>query len=272
MTSRVKREISKESWDQYYRRYQYVLAHRYLIPLLIQWGVDLDGKRLLEVGCGDGGCGAAFHDLGCIVTMMDLDERLVSLAERFNDEKGLNIKTFAGDIFDEHGEVYKQGPFDIVMFRDVMEHLDEPDRALEIAARNLSGGGVILVVFPPYYSPYGAHQQILPRKMIGPIPYNKLPYIQLLPHRIFSAIVGGEGAANREVQRLRGIRLTLGRFEGSADRAGFKIRRKKLYLSRPTFALRYGIPVIEASILGKVPLLNELVVTAGYYLLEPAEG
>ena len=269
MPPRVKNQIA-DDWDAYYRRYQFDLAAKYLIPALVGWGVKLDGQNFLEIGCGDGGCGAAFHGMGCRVVMMDIEERLVALARVSNEKEGIDIKTFAGDVFDESGPFYQEGPFDLVMFRDVMEHLEDPVRALEIVRRHLTPTGAIFVVFPPYYSPYGAHQQILPRKRIAFLPYNKLPYLQLLPAPWFRWIVRGDAPPNREVERLSGVRLTIGRFEKSAKRAGLSIQRKKLYLSRPTFALRYGLPVVGASVLGAVPLLRELVVTAGYYLLERA--
>lgn len=132
---------------------------------------------------------------------------------------------------------------------------------------HLAEGGVAFVVFPPYYSPYGGHQQILPRRKIGFVPYNKLPYIQLLPDALFKRIVAGDSPANDEVERLRGVRLTLKRFARGTGRAGFEISRRKLYLSRSTFSLRYGMPVIGASFLGRIPLVNELTTTAAYFLL-----
>lgn len=263
----VKSEIASGDWGDYYRRYQASLAERYLIPVLTRWGVALQGRHLLEVGCGDGGCGATFHRAGCRVVMMDVDERLVATAKKANDTEGIDIPTFVGDALDPEATFYSHGPFDIVLFRDVMEHLEDPVNALKIVKQHLSQDGVVFVVFPPYYSPYGAHQQILPRKTIAGIPYNKLPYLQLLPKAWFLRIVAGDSTANEEVARLSDVRLTIGRFESSVRAAGLQIRERKTYLSRPTFALRYGLPVVPAGFLGKIPLLRELCVTAAYYLL-----
>jgi SAM-dependent methyltransferase len=265
----VKKEISSHEWDDYYRRYQVDLANRYLIPTLTRWGIAVAGSRLLEIGCGDGGCGAAFHAAGCDVTMMDVDERLVGIAKQANTKENIVIPTYVGDVFDADGEFYSHGPFDIVLFRDVIEHLEAPHRALEVVKRYLDPRGVVFIVFPPYFSPYGAHQQILPRKTIAGIPYNKLPYLQLLPKPWFLNIARGETPANHEVMRLRDVCLTISGFEKSATRAGFRVRERTTYLSRPTFALRYGLPVIPASVIGAIPIVRELVVTAAYYLLEP---
>jgi len=272
MSRRVKRDFSREDWETYYRRYQRTLARKYLIPIFSRWGVDLKGKKLLEVGCGNGGCAAEFSRAGCHVVMMDIDERLVELAGEHNDKEGVRAEAFAGDVRNEAAPFWRRGPFDIVMFRDVMEHLERPAAVLRIVRRFLSPVGVVLVVFPPYYSPYGAHQQILPRKKFLFVPYNKLPYIQMLPERMFLRLVRGEGPSNEEVARLSTIRLTIRKFEKEIREAGFVEREKRTYLSRPSFALRYGLPVVDAGILGRVPLVAEAAVTAVYYLLTPASS
>lgn len=221
----------------------------------------------MEVGCGDGGCAAAFERAGGKVIMMDIDPRLIAIANRLNAQEGIRAPAFVGDVFDDTADFYRAGPFDLVVLRDVVEHLASAADALQIIGRHLSEGGRLYVVFPPYYSPYGAHQQILPRKRLGPLPYNKLPWVQLLPERWFRALARGDSPQNAEVERLRGIRLTIGKFERAVKESGFEVERRKLYLSRPTFALRYGFPVLGAPLIGRVPILRELFVTAAYYLL-----
>ncbi len=256
------------TWDEAYRRYQRALTTRYLIPVLARWSVVLPGKSLLEVGCGDGGCAAEFYRAGCRVTAIDINERLVGIAADLNRKENVDVRTIAGDVCRGDSPGLDEGPFDIIVLRDVVEHLECLDTALGNVKAAMAPGGVVFVVFPPYYSPYGAHQQILPAKKLGFLPYNKLPYIQLLPDRFFNAVTAGEAAPNQDVHALRRIRLTLGRFENHARRTGFVVKRRKYYLLRPTYKLRYGVPVVGAGILGRVPVLRELIVTAGYYLLE----
>lgn len=258
---------SEDSWDEQYRRYQAKLAAGYLIPVLRNWGVGLEGKKFLEVGCGDGGCAAEFHRSGCRATALDIDERLVSIASSLNEKEGLRIGTYTGDIRQPDCPGLNEGPFDIVLLRDVAEHIDDLEGALAILRRSLADDGVMFIVFPPYYSPFGAHQQILPRKKVGFVTYNKLPWIQMLPDPVFAALTRGDESSHREVARLRCIRLTIRGFERHVGEAGLKVLRRKFYLTRPTHGLRYGIPVVPASFLGRVPLLNELVVTACYYLV-----
>ena len=258
-------------WDEQYRGYQATLAARFLAPSLTRWGVGIEGARLLEIGCGDGGVAAEFARLGAHVTALDIDERLVDMTREMNTREGVEFNVYTGDITDPDCPGLEEGPFDIVLLRDVVEHIEDLQNALRITASHLNPDGVIFVVFPPYYSPYGAHQQILPRRTLGPIPYNKLPWLQLLPDALFRRVAAGDAAANHEVMRIRGIRLTLSGFERDVRGTDLHIRRRKHYLSRPSFTLRYGLPVVGAGIIGRIPLLRELFVTAGYFLVGKKE-
>ncbi len=268
MRAGVKRELNGESWEEYYRDYQFKLAEDYLIPVLESWGVELEGKRVLEVGSGNGGCGEAMYEHGAEVTALEIDGRLADLSKTYNESRNIRISVYQGDICDSSCAVFDRSPFDFALMRDVIEHLHDPCSALDNIKSILADSGTCLIVFPPYYSPFGAHQQILSAKRFFSIPYNKLPYIQLLPDLLFGKIAGGPDRQSVEVRKLRTIRMTISRFLRCAEKSGFKIREAKLFLSRPTFAVRYGLPVINASILGRIPLLRELVVTAAYYLLE----
>jgi SAM-dependent methyltransferase len=257
-----------ESWDEQYRRYQAELASRYLIPVLQAWDVPLTGARLLEAGSGNGGCAAQFQRAGCRVTAVDIDQRLVDSAIALNAAEGVTVPTYTGDVCRPDCPGLDDGPFDIILLRDVVEHLEDLVGALENLSGRLSDTGVLFIVFPPYYSAYGAHQQILPRKQIGFLPYSKLPFIHLLPDGWFSAITRGDTSAHDEVARLRGIRLTMRKFERGVERAGLTVKHTRSYLTRPTHKLRYGVPVIGAGFLRRIPLVRELLITACYCLLE----
>ncbi len=40
-------------------QYEYHLAFDCILPLMIQWGIDIKGMRVLDMGCGDGGLALA---------------------------------------------------------------------------------------------------------------------------------------------------------------------------------------------------------------------
>ena len=60
------------TWDDYYFQYQKNLAREYYIPLLKNWGVDINGKRVLDIGCGSGGFITAFSEYNCSCTGIEI--------------------------------------------------------------------------------------------------------------------------------------------------------------------------------------------------------
>lgn len=62
---------------------------------------------------------------------------------RARDDLGLDVRT--GDLF---GVDLPDGAFDAVVLADVLEHLPEPDRALERVAELLAEGGVLYLALP----------------------------------------------------------------------------------------------------------------------------
>jgi SAM-dependent methyltransferase len=49
------------------------------------------------------------------------------------------------------------GRFQLALFNDAFEHLDDPGAALDAVRRVLAPGGRALICFPPWGSPWGAH-------------------------------------------------------------------------------------------------------------------
>jgi hypothetical protein len=70
-----------------------------------------------------------------------------------------------------------------------------------------------------------------------------------------------------DVAIVRRARLTIAGVERRAARHGLAVRRARRYLLRPSFRLRYGTPVVGAGVLGRLPLLREILVTGSWELL-----
>ncbi len=259
--------VEVTAWDEAYRAYQAKLTREVLLPTLRRWGVNVDGRRVLEVGCGVGGCIAELARAGASAAALDIDARLVATAQALDRREGVSVRLAVGDATAPQCALRDEGAWDLVLLRDVVEHIEPLKDVLETLRDALAPDGAIFAVFPPYWSPFGAHQQILPRRTILGVAWNKAPWIHLLPDALFMRVASGDSPAAREVRRLRGIRLTLRRFERLAREARLDVAAVRHYLLRPSFGLRYGAPVLEAGWLGKVPGIREIAVTAGYYLL-----
>ena len=269
MTSRL--DLSDfPDWTSYYWEYQHRLALEYLIPCLRDWGRWHDGVRILDVGCGDGGASCALAEAGARVVGVELEPRRIAGARETARTRELELSFHDGDITRPETLEAIGGDFDLVLFRDVLEHIPDPDRALAESRARLADSGAIVVIFPPYLSPYGGHQQILhPPRRFG-IAWARLPYAHWLPEAVFRALArradGDDDKNWQEIVRIRRAWLTLVAMEETARRQGLRRSDQRAYLMRPSFHLRYGTPVMGAGMLARVPIVRELVVTAAYQL------
>lgn len=102
---------------------------------------DLQGKKLLDVGCGGGMFSEALARLGCEVTGIDPSAKSVEAGRAHATSAGL-------DITYEHarGEQlpFDDGQFDLVVCCDVLEHVDDLDAVMSETSRVLRAGGLYL--------------------------------------------------------------------------------------------------------------------------------
>jgi 2-polyprenyl-6-hydroxyphenyl methylase / 3-demethylubiquinone-9 3-methyltransferase len=109
--------------------------------LLEELGIDLHGKKTLDVGCGGGLLAEELARLGCDVTGIDPSEQSVAVARAHARQEGLAIdyRLAAG----EHIPL-PDGTFDIVYCCDVLEHVQDLRQVIAEISRVLKPGGVFL--------------------------------------------------------------------------------------------------------------------------------
>lgn len=118
----------------------------------------LDGKRVLDLGCGLGGKTCYFAKQGARLAVgVDRDPQLVSGATSLAAAKGFaDVKFVVGDA---KRLPLRTGSFDIVIMTDVVEHIPRPniDLGLAESLRVLRPGGRLFLHFPPWTSPLAGH-------------------------------------------------------------------------------------------------------------------
>ena len=257
-------------WTTYYWTYQHELVSAYLVPCLREWDAWREGVRVLDVGCGDGGASAALAEHGATVHGFDLDPRRVEGGVERARARGLQVHLSTADVTDASTLGAFDGPYDLILFRDVLEHIPDVDAAMRNCGARLADGGAIVVIYPPYWSPFGGHQQILhPPKKFG-LRWAKLPFVHWLGLGAWRALARGpqgDDAEWPEIETIRRACLTIGGLRRRANAHGLHVARARRYLLRPTFRLRYGTPVLGAGPLGTVPGLREVLVTGSWELL-----
>ena len=102
------------------------------------------GLTLLDVGCNSGEYTLFYASLGREVWGIDISRSLVATAvSRANQ---LNLRNASFEV--ANVETYRGGPYDAILFSEVLEHLRNPATALESLARCLRPGGFLLLTTP----------------------------------------------------------------------------------------------------------------------------
>lgn len=257
--------IETTQHDRFYWQYEYELVAKHLLPLLNIWGIAPKGLRLLDVGCGDGGGLAAFHDAGMVCRGFDIEPRRVELAHQMNDRRQMDLRV--GNIY-ERPVPFTGEKFDLVVLHDVFEHLERKEEVLQTLKSYPTANGNLVITFPPYFSAFGAHQQLMKSW------FARLPYVHLLPlmvSHVFPLLKNEHQPFVKEIQTLSRLKMGMGKFERLLPPAGFQIAAKQGYLIGPNH-IRFGLKPVPSNGISSIPLLGELLTTGVVYLLSPRVG
>ena len=137
-----------------------------------------------------------------------------------------DVPVFIGDIL----KIDNLGIYDLIIMREVIEHIEPSQRITAIgnAVRMLNPGGYLFLSFPPKYSAFGGHQRI------------RIPWSHVFKNsKQWPTIAEIEGCC-----------------------ADLNIVDCNLFLFRPVFKSRYGLPTIKWP---NIKLIRELAM--GYECL-----
>lgn len=123
-------------------------ASQRAVELLRLPGMAEPGKKILEIGAGDGVLGAILSHYGHEVILTDQDDWRARL--------GREIEFQAADI--TQGLPFNDTDYDLVASYNSFEHFPDPRKAFEEALRVTKPGGLLHFSFGPLYcSPWGLH-------------------------------------------------------------------------------------------------------------------
>jgi 2-polyprenyl-3-methyl-5-hydroxy-6-metoxy-1,4-benzoquinol methylase len=258
MSKQTNIEITEH--DKFYWKYEYDVVVQYLLPLLQSWGVKLSGAKLLDVGCGDGGGVAALYDAGMICKGFDIEQRRVDLAHAMCN--GRSMELTVGDIYKQPVPFAGQ-QFDLVVLHDVFEHLEQKQETLRTIASYLAPNGRVVITFPPFYSAFGGHQQLMRTW------FARLPFVHLIPFmvsHVFPSLKSEPRFFVEEIQKLTRLRMGMKQFERFLPGAGLRIGHKQGYLVSPNH-IRFGLKPRPNNFISNIPLVGEMLTSGVVYLL-----
>jgi 2-polyprenyl-3-methyl-5-hydroxy-6-metoxy-1,4-benzoquinol methylase len=97
--------------------------------------------KVLDVGCGTGSISEIIQTLsGATLIGIEPDTQRAMAAQ------ARGLKVFEGYLTKDF--LHEHGPFDIILFADVLEHLPDPSELVTLAGKGLAPGGAIVASVP----------------------------------------------------------------------------------------------------------------------------
>ena len=156
-------------------------THLKLDKKIINSKLQLDGKKILDFGCGMGGMTLWYAtNFQCKVDGVDIDAHHIEIAEHVRQKfKVENVNFRLQDILKDPFDPEEM--YDIIFLNDVVEHIPIPvlKQIFQQLAMHLNHNGVIFIGYPPWYSPYASHvNQAV-----------KIPWCQFLPEKLLIKLI-----------------------------------------------------------------------------------
>ncbi|MGD8450443.1 MAG: class I SAM-dependent methyltransferase [Phycisphaerae bacterium] len=239
-------------------------------------GFDLTGRDVLDFGCGDGSLARHVARRGPRrVIGIDLKPELIDRARAAPTDLPTKPEFVLGS--NDRTIPLPAASIDVILCFDVLEHVMAYEAIVREWRRILRPGGRVLILWVPWFHPYGPHINSL-----APIPWAHLLFSERTLLRTCALIYDapdfvprhwdldehGRKKPNkwRDLDELPEVnRLTIGRFETLCRRVGLHIRRAELK--------GFGGPLARlARVLPRLPVLRELCTSHTVYELERPMG
>ena len=220
-------------------------------------------KKILEIGCAEAGLLKFYRKKGAICSGIELSDIRFNNALLLNKKKDINL--FQADICDPKSyNKYIKQKFDMIIMRDVIEHIGEKETALSNIFKILKPGGKLFMSFPPKYCAYAGHQQTIPNF------FGKLPYLYMLPNVLYKKYLRLISCPEKKIDYLiltKKTRISIYRMQKLIRLIGFNIVDQSKWLSRPAYSFRFNFPKMKNPF-SFIPILDEALSNGALFLLE----
>lgn len=241
-------------------------SSKYLMKYISEFYELANIRKVIEIGCGEGGNLVPFAKMGCDVCGVDMSKTKIENATLFFSENQLDARFICCDFMQmnlsEHIEMY-----DLIILHDVIEHI-EPDSKSRFMLRSrclLKEGGIMMVAFPSWQMPFGGHQQICSKRLC------RIPFLHLLPtclYKCYLTLFGEDNTTIMELLSIKKARMSIEFFEKLCSCTGITILDRKLWLINPHYKVKFGLkPRRLSGWLSKSRWLRNHLSSSCFYIL-----
>jgi SAM-dependent methyltransferase len=164
------------------------------------------GRRVLDVACGEGYGTAMLNDAGATESVgVDIDATTIADAERRYAGSSFSV----GDVTELR---FEDGRFDLVVSFETIEHVKEPERALDELSRVLADDGLLLVSTPnkhQYLVENEFHEREFTHEEFVELLAARFPVVEVLLQHNWNAslILSPERAADADAEHAHRLEL-----------------------------------------------------------------
>lgn len=241
-------------------------SRSYVLPFITKTHQLGAGSTVLEIGTGEGGVLLPFIEAGCKCVGVDLAPERINLAQHFLEHEiaAGKVEVMLKNIYDDDFLNRFRNYFDVIILKDVIEHIYDQEKFIPYLKELLRPGGQIFFGFPPWYMPFGGHQQVCRTKWAS-----VLPYYHILPRFMYVGILKiakEHPAVIRELLEVKDTQITIERFERIIKKSGLKVLHKTHFLINPIYKYKFGLkPRVQFAPLTWIPYFRDFVTTCVYY-------
>ncbi len=213
---------------------------------------SIEGKRVLDFGCGSGALSLVVARLGAgSVLGVDLSAKAIERAKKAAEDAHINAEFQQA----EHTDCIElpDQSVDVVLCFDVLEHVMAYEQIIPEWKRVLRPGGRILIWWSPYFHPYGHHLHTY-----APIPWVHVFCTEKVVYKVCSKMINlpefrppywDLDAHGNRIDRFAGVEsssylnhLTIAKFERLCVADGLHFARREFH----TFSALKKLPAINA--------------------------
>lgn len=250
-----------------YFKQQFEHSRDYIIPFVKEFLPHKKPLYVCEVGSAEAGVLKAFTDLGHHGIGIELSEAKVKRAEKFMADEIASgtVQFYHRDIHSITKEELGYG-FDLIILKDVIEHVHDQENMLLRLKSLLNDGGIIFIGMPPWCMPFGGHQQMLSHKYLS-----KLPYFHILPRGLYKKMMQWSHEKPEVIEsqlEIKETQISIHRFYKISKKAGLKVYKKQFYFINPNYKYKFGLkPRKQAGFISALPYIRDFLTTTSYFIL-----